>query len=334
MASSWVMSISGPLTILGEAPNGGPGSDTSPCLRTQTPKERIPDVLCAARDIILTATGPRDGAYTSVSTSSFAEGIRSFMPLGHYKRAPNQAISDLDDKMFACRVVHRLLNQITGKKISVGGAYNSGLAINARAQALYDALLDVAADYEVPAFVPRGWETRLIVARQRAASVAAEAAETKARKDAEERRRQEAVKAREAAAAELREKAAREYEERRHQESRARAAIEARERQEREAREQARRTEAMAAAQRARDDALKQAQLEISKARAQAAAATRAEVEAVERKVREEAEDRGRVQNQPGKPNALQKFFNFLGGKKEKNDGENRQQKPPPQPRR
>ncbi|MFA7344291.1 MAG: penicillin-binding protein 2 [Terrimicrobiaceae bacterium] len=50
--------------------------------------------------------------------------------------------------------------------------------------------------------------------------------------------------------------------------------------------------------------------------------------------VREEADDRGRVKNRPGKPNALQKFFNFLGGKKEKTDGGNRQPKSPPQPRR
>ena len=47
--------------------------------------------------------------------------------------------------------------------------------------------------------------------------------------------------------------------------------------------------------------------------------------------VRQEADDRGRVKNQQSKPNALQKFFNFLGGKKEKTDGGNRQQKPPPQ---
>lgn len=50
--------------------------------------------------------------------------------------------------------------------------------------------------------------------------------------------------------------------------------------------------------------------------------------------VRQEADDRGRVKNQQSKPNALQKFFNFLGGKKEKNDGGNRQQKAPPQNRR
>ncbi|MFA7232914.1 MAG: penicillin-binding protein 2 [Terrimicrobiaceae bacterium] len=50
--------------------------------------------------------------------------------------------------------------------------------------------------------------------------------------------------------------------------------------------------------------------------------------------VRQPADDRGRVKNQPGKPNALQKFFNFLGGKKEKNAGGNRQPKPPPQNRR
>ena len=47
--------------------------------------------------------------------------------------------------------------------------------------------------------------------------------------------------------------------------------------------------------------------------------------------VRQPADDRGRVTNQPAKANALQKFFNFLSGKKEKTDGGNRQPKPPPQ---
>ena len=46
--------------------------------------------------------------------------------------------------------------------------------------------------------------------------------------------------------------------------------------------------------------------------------------------VRQPADDRGHVTNQPGKPNALQKFFNFLSGKKEKTDGGNRQPKTPP----
>lgn len=51
--------------------------------------------------------------------------------------------------------------------------------------------------------------------------------------------------------------------------------------------------------------------------------------------VRAEADDRGRVRNQEAKPNALQKFFNFLGGKREKPDGGERQKKtPPPQNRR
>jgi penicillin-binding protein 2 len=47
--------------------------------------------------------------------------------------------------------------------------------------------------------------------------------------------------------------------------------------------------------------------------------------------VRQEADDRGRVTNKPAKPNALQRFFNFLGGKKEKSDSDNRQPKTPPQ---
>jgi penicillin-binding protein 2 len=44
--------------------------------------------------------------------------------------------------------------------------------------------------------------------------------------------------------------------------------------------------------------------------------------------VRAEADDRGRVRNQQSKPNPLQKFFNFLGGKREKTDGGDRQKKP------
>ena len=65
-----------------------------------------------------------------------------------------------------------------------------------------------------------------------------------------------------------------------------------------------------------------------------AAGTTQENSPAAQPNVRQEADDRGRVKNQQSKPNALQKFFNFLGGKKEKNDGESRQQKPPPQSRR
>lgn len=50
--------------------------------------------------------------------------------------------------------------------------------------------------------------------------------------------------------------------------------------------------------------------------------------------VREDADERGRVNNREKKSNAFQKFFNFLGGKKEKKDDGNRQQKPPPSLRR
>jgi len=65
-----------------------------------------------------------------------------------------------------------------------------------------------------------------------------------------------------------------------------------------------------------------------------AAAASQENRPAAQPNVREAADERGRVRNQEGSPNALQKFFNFLGGKKEKKDGENRQQKPPPNTRR
>ncbi|MEI6033335.1 MAG: penicillin-binding protein 2 [Verrucomicrobiae bacterium] len=50
--------------------------------------------------------------------------------------------------------------------------------------------------------------------------------------------------------------------------------------------------------------------------------------------VREDADERGRVKNREKKQNALQSFFNFFGGKKEKKDGDARQQKPPANNRR
>ena len=62
-----------------------------------------------------------------------------------------------------------------------------------------------------------------------------------------------------------------------------------------------------------------------------AAGTTQENSPAAQPNVRQEADDRGRVKNQTSKPNALQKFFNFLSGKKEKTDGGNRQPKPSPQ---
>ena len=60
-----------------------------------------------------------------------------------------------------------------------------------------------------------------------------------------------------------------------------------------------------------------------------AAGTTQENSPAAQPNVRQEADDRGRVKNQTSKPNALQKFFNFLSGKKEKTDGGNRQPPPP-----
>ena len=60
-----------------------------------------------------------------------------------------------------------------------------------------------------------------------------------------------------------------------------------------------------------------------------AAGTTQENSPAAQPNVRQEADDRGRVKNQTSKPNALQKFFNFLSGKKEKNDGGTRQPPPP-----
>jgi len=134
--------------ILGEIPNGAPGPDTAPPLRAPIPPDQTREVLRLAREIILTATGPRAGVSSTIDVRAFDNAIRVFMPLGHYAAAPHQPISIMDYKMYACRLVHRLLNAIAGRRLMVGGAYSSHLATNARASALYDALVDVVAAYE------------------------------------------------------------------------------------------------------------------------------------------------------------------------------------------
>ncbi len=73
---------------------------------------------------------------------------------------------------------------------------------------------------------------------------------------------------------------------------------------------------------------------ETSDSPADATAASQENRPAAEPNVRQDADERGRVKNQNGKPNALQKFFNFLGGKKENKDSGSRSQKPPPAGRR
>jgi hypothetical protein len=154
-----------PFTIRGEIPDGGPGSETANALRAPIPESALAEVLLAARRVILTATGPRDGMTSSLNVHEFDHAIRAFMPLGHYAAAPNQPISVMDYKMYACRVVSRLLHQATGQTFNLAGTYSSHLAVNARANALYEALLDVAAEHRIPGFV-RGWDDRVASGRR------------------------------------------------------------------------------------------------------------------------------------------------------------------------
>jgi hypothetical protein len=220
-----------PLRILDEVPNGGPGPDSAPAVRGGIPPDKVEEVLRTALDVILTATGPRHGANSSIDVRSFDEAIRTFMPLGHYERSPNQAISVMDYKMYACRLVHRVLNQVAGRKIVVGGAYNSHLAVNARADALCEALLDLAADHQIQGFVPTGWQRR-----REGARVRIEAARAEQERKATARRREPEQAAEVTRRAEERRRA-----EAQQREARVRAEVEAAERR---AREDAARSEA------------------------------------------------------------------------------------------
>ncbi len=123
------MTVFAPFTVFGELPNGGPGADTDPPLRAPVGPEQHEDLLRIARDVILVATGPRDGLTSPLDRHAFDAAIRSYMPLGHYDRSPNQPVSAMDYKMYACRFVHRLLNAVRG----VGGAV-AGRAPTARSR--------------------------------------------------------------------------------------------------------------------------------------------------------------------------------------------------------
>lgn len=72
---------------------------------------------------------------------------------------------------------------------------------------------------------------------------------------------------------------------------------------------------------------------ETSDSPADATSTTQENRPAAQPNVRQDADERGRVKNQQGSSNALQKFFNFLGGKKENKESGSRPQKPP-NPRR
>ncbi|ACL64503.1 hypothetical protein A2cp1_1158 [Anaeromyxobacter dehalogenans 2CP-1] len=134
-----------PFTVFGELPNGGPGGDTDPPLRAPIQPEQHEELLRIARDVILVATGPRDGLTSPLDRHAFDAAIRSYMPLGHYDRSPNQPVSAMDYKMYACRFVHRLLNAVTGRRLKVAGTYQSHLGTNARANALYETLVEIVA---------------------------------------------------------------------------------------------------------------------------------------------------------------------------------------------
>ncbi len=134
-----------PFTVFGELPNGGPGGDTDPPLRAPIQPEQHEQPLRIARDVILVATGPRDGLTSPLDRHAFDAAIRSYMPLGHYYRSPNQPVSAMDYKMYACRFVHRLLNAVTGRRLKVAGTYQSHLGTNARANALYETLVEIVA---------------------------------------------------------------------------------------------------------------------------------------------------------------------------------------------
>ncbi|GEJ56660.1 hypothetical protein [Anaeromyxobacter diazotrophicus] len=130
-------------TIRGELPDGEPLPKGARAERERAVQQDVPvaEALVIAFHLVLSATGMRDGFECDIDPSSFRKAIRRFRPASKF---PGR-ITEMDDKMYACRVAHRLLNQAFGQQLNFAGGYGSEAATDQRARAIYEWIRERAA---------------------------------------------------------------------------------------------------------------------------------------------------------------------------------------------
>jgi hypothetical protein len=135
-----------PFRIYGFIPDGGPGPDDQPAIPLNIAPAWREEILRAARDLILTATGPREGQHSLLQPASFDAAIRTYRPADKF---PGN-ITPMDRKMYACRVAHRLMNAISGRRLAVPGSYRSNQDTDVRADGLYRAWKELSSTPATP----------------------------------------------------------------------------------------------------------------------------------------------------------------------------------------
>lgn len=134
--------------ILGHEPNGikpqGAKHERIPAIPQELVAGNEELLLHEVKNLVLSVLGRQGSLSSTIDPAQFHEAIRKRYPLGYYERSPNQAISDLDEWHYACRVAERLLAQIEGELPKLAGGYGSGEQTRVRAHGIFAALKDVA----------------------------------------------------------------------------------------------------------------------------------------------------------------------------------------------
>lgn len=128
--------------INGEIPNGAPGDDDAPPLQSSLDKH---EALNCALEVIATAIDARTEYDSGLRPECFHQAIRVYRPEDKFAFLGKSCrITRMDEKMYACRVAHRLLNTLEGRCVKLPGDYKSRKATDTRAQALLRALVATA----------------------------------------------------------------------------------------------------------------------------------------------------------------------------------------------
>lgn len=128
--------------VRGEVPNGGPGKDHDPALTQPLP---IPEALRRAFDLVLMASGVRDGFESGIDPRSLHTAIRIYRPKDKFEHVGKSCnITPLDERMHAGRVAQRLLNQACETRLKLPGRWGEGKGTRVRIEALYNAIRALA----------------------------------------------------------------------------------------------------------------------------------------------------------------------------------------------
>lgn len=130
-----------------ERPHGGPGHDHDPALSQTVP---LADAIRHAFDLVLMASGTRDGFESTIDPRALHRAIRVYRPEDKFAHVgKSNSITSLDECMHAGRISQRLINQSLGTRLKLPGNWSSGKKIRERLNALYSTIRALAETHAV-----------------------------------------------------------------------------------------------------------------------------------------------------------------------------------------